>query len=141
MYLRHTGWSLDGMVVSIPPNPDNIISATVIREVIKLPRTFSIHPIFRTTLTSVSHPQNSLKSFHTLKWHDNLCIYCFTPPFTYFEHYFTKLVFYPNISKPSFRAVCVCHLFVYDGQADRIPKIQTSLHTLRAFYGCNCAQV
>lgn len=52
-YLQHTGWSLDGTVVSIPPNPDNIISATVVREVIKLPRASLTHPTFRSTLTSV----------------------------------------------------------------------------------------
>src|SRR5258708_40081542 len=79
-YLKHVGWYLDGTVVSIPPNPDNTISATVIREVIKLPRAFSTHHTVRTILTSVLHTQNSLKSFHTLKWRDNLCMYCCTSP-------------------------------------------------------------
>jgi hypothetical protein len=52
-YLQHIGWSLDGTVVSIPPNPDNTISATVVREVIKLPRAFLARHVFRSTLISV----------------------------------------------------------------------------------------
>ncbi|EJD04150.1 ARM repeat-containing protein [Fomitiporia mediterranea MF3/22] len=35
-YLSHLGWEINGSVVSIPPNPDNQVEATVVRENIQL---------------------------------------------------------------------------------------------------------
>lgn len=43
-YIQKLGWTIDASsaVVSIPPNPDNQIEATVVQEAIKLPREFSL---------------------------------------------------------------------------------------------------
>jgi hypothetical protein len=40
-YVSRLGWSIEGSVVSIPPNPDNQIESTVVQESIKLPRRFN----------------------------------------------------------------------------------------------------
>lgn len=37
-WVSKQGWTIDGQVVSIPPNPDNQIESVIIRENIKLPR-------------------------------------------------------------------------------------------------------
>lgn len=37
-WVSKQGWTIDGQVVLIPPNPDNQIESVVIRESVKLPR-------------------------------------------------------------------------------------------------------
>lgn len=37
-YVSKLGWTVDASVVSIPPNPDNQVEASVVRENIQLPR-------------------------------------------------------------------------------------------------------
>ena len=37
-YVSGLGWTIDGSIVTVPPNPDNQVEATVIRESVQLPR-------------------------------------------------------------------------------------------------------